>query len=203
MLDEEPVLEEIYSAFQPKILRYMTRLVGEHEAEDLTQEVFLRISRSLKNFKGNSQMSTWIYRIATNTALDRLSIECKQKLAKQGLPIDSIMDEEDKNIWTDDKVPSIEQQLILLEMHQCIHKYIGQLPVSYQVILVLSDLEGFKNKEIAETLGLNLSTVKIRLHRARARLKKELEAGCRFYYDERNRLACEPKNILQVPQEKQ
>lgn len=194
MVNKEMEFDTVYNAFQPRVLRYLTRLVGEHEAEDLTQEVFLKISGALQNFRGDAHIATWIYQIATNMALDRLRNGREQKLAKQSLPIDLIVYEEDKNIWTDEKTPSIEQQLILLEMHQCIHKYVGRLPVNYRVILVLSDLEGFKNKEIAETLSLSLGTIKIRLHRARARLKKELTANCRFYYDERNRLSCEPKN---------
>ncbi len=63
---------EAYEKFQPKIARYLTRLVGEHGIDDLTQEVFVKVSLGLKNFRGESQLSTWIYRIATNAALDRL-----------------------------------------------------------------------------------------------------------------------------------
>jgi len=64
--------QEIYADFQPKILRYMARMIGEGEAEDITQEVFIKLSHTLKTFRGESSLSTWIYRIATNTALDRL-----------------------------------------------------------------------------------------------------------------------------------
>lgn len=64
--------EQIHAAFRPKVQRYLARLVGEGEAEDLTQEVFLRISRALPTFRGECQLSTWIYRIARNAALDRL-----------------------------------------------------------------------------------------------------------------------------------
>ena len=64
--------QNIYDAFYEKIRRYLTRLVGENEAEDLTQEVFLKASRALHSFEGKSQISTWLFRIATNTALDRL-----------------------------------------------------------------------------------------------------------------------------------
>ena len=195
-MDGRTTFDNLYSSFQPVILRYMTRLVGEHDAEDLTQEVFLKISRSLKNFKGDSQISTWIYRIATNTALDRLRCRYERNVTQKSLPIDEIIDEEDKNIWTGEEVPTIEQQLILLEMHQCIHKYMGRLPGNYQVVLALSEFEGFKNQEIAEILGLTLNAVKTRLHRARAKLKTELAAHCRFYYDERNQLACAPKDTL-------
>ncbi|MFC1614924.1 sigma-70 family RNA polymerase sigma factor, partial [Gemmatimonadota bacterium] len=58
--------QKIYKDFQPKIQRYLIRFVGESEAEDLTQEVFIKVNKALKGFKGESQLSTWIYSIATN-----------------------------------------------------------------------------------------------------------------------------------------
>ncbi|MBI5417693.1 sigma-70 family RNA polymerase sigma factor [Candidatus Poribacteria bacterium] len=64
--------ENIYKAFRPKILNYLSHLVNENEAEDLTQEVFIKVSQSLEKFKEESSLSTWIYKIATNTAYDRM-----------------------------------------------------------------------------------------------------------------------------------
>jgi RNA polymerase sigma-70 factor (ECF subfamily) len=64
--------EEIYAEFQPKILNYLSRLMRRNEAEDTAQEVFTKVSRGLDSFKGQSRLSTWIYRIATNTAIDKL-----------------------------------------------------------------------------------------------------------------------------------
>src|SRR5512140_1275680 len=61
---------DIYQEFQPKILRYLSNLVDEADAADLTQEVFLKVSRALDTFRGESSLATWIYRIATNTAYD-------------------------------------------------------------------------------------------------------------------------------------
>ena len=63
----------IYEEFYPKILHYLKQMVGDNEADDVTQEVFDKISRNLDDFKGESKISTWIYKIATNTALDKLS----------------------------------------------------------------------------------------------------------------------------------
>ncbi len=60
----------IYTEYQPRIRRYLARIVGEHDAEDLTQSVFLKLSQALQKFRGESSLSTWIYRIATNTAAD-------------------------------------------------------------------------------------------------------------------------------------
>ena len=66
MSNDEIEFQKVHDTFRLKIYRYLSRLVGEHEAEDLTQEVFLKVSQALGNFRGESKLSTWIYRIATN-----------------------------------------------------------------------------------------------------------------------------------------
>ncbi len=78
-------------------------------------------------------------------------------------------------------------------MIDCIRSYIDQLPDDYRLVLLLSEEEGFKNREIAEILQLSLDNVKIRLHRARARLKELLKGHCDFYLDDRSELACDRK----------
>ena len=72
----------LYTEFHPNIQRYLTRLVGDYEAEDLTQDVFIRISQALPNFRGESKLATWIYRIATNAALDRLRSPAYQRMVQ-------------------------------------------------------------------------------------------------------------------------
>jgi RNA polymerase sigma-70 factor (ECF subfamily) len=99
----------------------------------------------------------------------------------------------DRNVWTGEAKPEVDQQLIRREMNSCIREYIEQLPEDYRAVLVLSEVECLKNREIAEILGVSLDTVKIRLHRARARLKESLGSHCRFYLDERSELACDRK----------
>ncbi len=81
-------------------------------------------------------------------------------------------------------------------MSECVTEYIYRLSRDYRTVLILSEIEGFKNKEIAEILGESLETVKIRLHRARAALKKELDEGCNFYHNEQNILACDRKSAF-------
>ena len=180
--------QKIYDTFQPKILRYMTRLVGEDDAEDLTQETFVKVHRALENFRGESQLSTWIYRIAANTAMDKLRSPSFQQVAQFNLSDDSIEEDQEGNIGrvviVKEEKPQVEKQLIRAEMNDCIHGYIEKLPEPYRAILVLSEYEGLKNNEIAEILGITLDTVKIRLHRARAKLKEELETNCEIHWVE-------------------
>jgi len=197
MDDDELVFQEICDAFQPKILRYLKRLVGEDEAEDLTQDVFVKVSQTLGNFRGESKLSTWLYRIATNTALDRLRNLSFQRIVQKGLSDASAENAdaeiEDRNVWTGERMPLVEQQVFRKEMNECIQEFIAKLPEPYRAILVLSEFEGLRNKEIAEILGVSLDTVKIRLHRARERLKEELTDNCDSYWIENNEFVPELK----------
>jgi len=187
--------QQVYDEYQGKIFRYLTRMVGEDEAEDLTQDVFVKIGQALETFRGESSLSTWIYRIATNAALDKLRrpLNCLQ--GDKLLPVESITEiKEDENIWTGELADSTEQRVIRQEMNGCIREIISTLPEAYRAVIVLSELEGQSNHEIADILGLTLHAAKIRLHRARARLKKELAASCIFYRDDREEFACDRKN---------
>jgi len=193
-MQREIDFNEIYKEFYPKILRYLSRLTGQHEAEDITQEVFAKVSRGLKSFKGESKLATWLYRIATNTAIDRMRSVSFQRLPDHS-SLENGMGIEDRNVWSDHTKTSNDQTLIRKEMSACVREFIDRLPSDYKTVIILSELEGFKNREIAEVLQVSLDTVKIRLHRARAKLKKELDDGCVFYHSEENILACDRKPI--------
>jgi RNA polymerase sigma-70 factor (ECF subfamily) len=154
---------KIHDTYHPKILRYLTRLIGESEAEDLTQETFVKVHQGLENFKGESQVSTWIYRIATNAALDKLRSPSFQRISQT--PLSDEIDEAeiaDKVVFLEEQKPPVEKELIREEMNDCIRGYIERLPETYRAVLVLSEYEGLKNNEIAEILGVTLDTVKIR-----------------------------------------
>ena len=189
--------QSIHDTFRSKILRYLTQLVGEEEAEDLTQTVMVKVNEGLRNFRGDSTLSTWIYRIATNTALDKLRSPAMRWTAGP-LHLAEIQSESggcsgERNIALEEQAPSVEATIIRKEMTECLREFMDRLPETYKTVMVLNELQGFKNCEIAEILGISLNTVKIRLHRARERLRKELETGCNFYRDERNEFACDRK----------
>jgi RNA polymerase sigma-70 factor (ECF subfamily) len=178
MSDNDLEFQRVYEAFQPKIHRYLTRLVGENEAEDLTQEVFAKVSQSLADFRGESQLSTWLYRIATNAGIDRMRALSFRQDARTSSLDDSI-EAEAIDVWTGEKIPSLERILMRNEMYECFLGFLSDLPPDYRIVFVLSELAEMKNKEIAEILGLSLDTVKIRLHRGRNRLLQELKAHCK------------------------
>lgn len=186
---------DIYDEFHGKILNFLTRLVGENEAEEVAQVVFEKINQNLKRFKGESKLSTWIYRIATNSALDKLksaSFKYSQSGPLAPFPIHEPKMERLVSI-NENKPVSLDKKIIREEVNECIREFIDRLPLEYRTIIILKELEGFTNKEIAKILEVSLDTAKIRLHRARASLRQSLETGCDFYHDERNELACDRK----------
>jgi RNA polymerase sigma-70 factor (ECF subfamily) len=170
--------QNIYDTYRPQILRYLIRLVGEPEAEDLAQEVFVKISQALQTFRGESKLSTWLYRIATNAAIDRIRNASFRKDSELGW-LEDPNEAEDKDVWTGEETPSLEQQLMRKEMYECFVEYVKRLPPNYRTVVVLSDLEQMPNNEIAEILSLSLEAVKIRLHRGRTRLLQELKTHCK------------------------
>ena len=175
--------EEIHETYRPKIERYLVRMVGEAEAEDLTQEVFVKVHRALPAFKGDSSLSTWIYRIATNTALDALRSPAFRR-SGENLPL-----AEDAEPCADASAlpeslmtpgeASPEQEAFKKERFECYRGVLGGLPPNYRAVVGLSELGDLAVDEIAAILGLNASTVKIRLHRGREKLLKDLKAHCR------------------------
>jgi len=190
--------KKIYNDYYQKILQYLSRIVGPNKAEDLTQEVFNKINRSLGGFKGKSKLSTWIYRIATNTAIDTL----RSASYKQSLEITPLQDTSSFDRWNARDLlvpPDVDEIVVRKEMNACINEYIDNLPLNYKTILVLSDRIGLSYQEIADILEISLNNVKIRLHRARAKLKEELKEGCDFYHSKEGTLACNRKQINIMP----
>jgi RNA polymerase sigma-70 factor (ECF subfamily) len=187
-----PDFLQVYGEFHVRIQRYLTRLLGTNEADDVAQEVFAKVSQALPQFRGESSLSTWIYRIATNTAYDRLRSPSFQRAGE--VPLDNAAP-------VHDPASGVDQTLVRTEMNECIDEYIARLPASYRTVVILSEHQGLTNQEIADTLGVSLDTVKIRLHRARARLRQHLGSGCSFYRDDRNEFACQPRRKGVSPNE--
>jgi RNA polymerase sigma-70 factor (ECF subfamily) len=186
--------QQIHEAYRSRIVRYLAGLAGEDKAEDLCQEVFVKVDKGLKGFRAEAKLSTWIYRIASNTYHDHVRGRTFKQQQKEQLiaaeEIDSLQDEVPS---LGGESPVVEQKLIRGEMIECIRGYINQLPEDYRVVLLLSDEEDFKNREIAEILKISQDNVKIRLHRARAKLKEMLEGNCDFYLDDQSNVACDRK----------
>lgn len=196
MQERDTDFQELYNRYRPRLLRYLGRLVGEQEAPDLLQEVFLRIDKAYPSFRGESSLDTWVYRIARHAALDRLRSRSFRQPGVGSLPLPADAAREGRQ----DEYPSeggntfpVERQAIRKEMSECVRDLVESLPDRQRSVLALSEFEEMTDCEVAERLGQSKGAVKIRLHRARARLRKELESRCVFHRDDRNVLACDRK----------
>src|SRR5512138_780278 len=177
--------EQLAEDLSEPLLRYLTRYVGNRDlAEDLLQETLIRIARGLPGFEGRSEMKTWAFSIATRVAADHF-----RKPANRVQIVD-VAESPELPVIDD----SVEQQLVLDEMNSCVRQVIDSLPEEYRAALVLHDLEGLTAMETAEVCGSSGPTAKIRIHRARMRLKEALREECVFYRDGENVLRCDRKD---------
>jgi RNA polymerase sigma-70 factor (ECF subfamily) len=170
-----------------RIFRYIMSMVRDTaEAEDLTQETFLRAYRRRDSLRDEGARTAWLYRIATHVCLDRL-----RQFARRN-PLESDADLDQVDIPEPD-TPSLQKTIERDEMSECVQNFLNRLSDSYRAVILLHDMHELTSPEIAQLLGESLATVKIRLHRARLKLRVALESGCAFSYDERNELTCDTK----------
>lgn len=193
-MHNEMKFKEIYSSYFPKIHSYLTKLIGPYYAEDMVQEVFDRANKNLSTLKDPSKLSNWLYRIATNAAIDKTrTLSFKHMMTKEDENHTGILS--GQNCWSGKKQPLIDQTLIKEQMKSCVQEFIDRLPSEYKTVLILKEYENKTDKEIAQIMEITVSTAKIRYHRAKLLLKKELDSGCNFFYDGENRLQCDRKQI--------
>jgi RNA polymerase sigma-70 factor (ECF subfamily) len=179
--------QDTLAEHHPAIRRYVLSLVRDPaEADDLTQETFLRAHRSRESLRDPNAAVPWLYGIATNVAVDHLRQRARRA------PLQSDADPE--GVSPPDPEPSAVLSAEREEMSHCVQAFVGKLPDSYRAVLFLHDVNGLSAREIAELLGDTTGNVKIRLHRARRKLRAALEKGCEFSTDERGTLVCEPSS---------
>lgn len=181
----------VFEEYRERIYRYILRMARDPtEAEDLTQETFLRAHRSLENLRDPGSLTAWLYRVATHVCYDRFR-QSSYREPPQSLDVPSVdgvaKETEDRDAARLDE--AVERQ----EMSSCVQDYLLELSDDYRIAIILHDLHGLTNPEIAEMVGCSLDTVKIRIHRARRKLQAALATGCDFSHDERGVFVCEPK----------
>lgn len=158
---------------QEKVRNTCYRFVGNPEdAEDLAQDVFIQVFKSLSEFREESEMSTWIYRIAVNKSLDYIRKKKRRKRFAIILSLDNPDDfEREMDLPTDGDAQShFENQ----ERKKVLQNALEKLPENQKVAITLSKYDGFNNKEIAEILNVSLSSVEALIHRAKKNLHKRL-----------------------------
>jgi RNA polymerase sigma-70 factor (ECF subfamily) len=186
---EKLSFEKIFTDYERPLYNFVLRMVRDAQtAEDLTQDIFIKIYQNLTGFLGNSSVSTWVYKIATNAYLDYIRSSGYKKNT-----LSEYIEEGENGKWDHgdhEKILAIDEQIIKSEMNICIQRFLDDLPEDYRTVIVLHDLQDLKNREVAKILDCSLETVKIRLHRARKKFRKILADNCEFYRDTNDILSC-------------
>ena len=157
--------EELVIAYQHRIFAVARRMLGSAaEAEEIAQEVFLRVHRSIAEFRGDARLSTWLYAITSRLSLNRLASGDRRRRRDDAEALEGATDEGEASAL-------LERG----EVEAALHHAIAELPEERRIVVVLRDLEGLSYEEIARALDLELGTVRSRLHRARMDLKAKLE----------------------------
>jgi RNA polymerase sigma-70 factor (ECF subfamily) len=152
--------------FQHRVFGVAVRMLGNRtDAEDVAQEVFLRVYRAIGSFRGEAKLSTWLYGIASNLCLNRLVSADRRRVRHDD---DAIMRAPSEAA---DAATTIERN----EVDTALRQAIAELPDERRIVVVLRDLEGLSYDEIAQALDLEPGTVRSRLHRARLDLKSKME----------------------------
>ena len=176
--------DEVAHEVSGPLLRYLGRQVGDPAlAEDLLQETLLRIARGLPGFEGRAQVKTWAYAIATRVVADHFREPARR------IRIVEVAEADDLPA----AAASVDDSGVAVEMNACVRRVIDSLPEDYRAALVLHDLEGLTAAQTAEVCACSVPTAKIRIFRARLRLKEALGRECTFYRDSENVLRCDRK----------
>lgn len=182
-----PPLLEI-EQYRPRVVRYIRYLVHDpSEAEDLAQETFIRAFRQRETLRDPAALESWLYRIATHICIDRLRQRAKTRERQADSPVEDLP-------IIDHTQPSPFVIVQQAEMGECVDQYVATLSDPQKAVLLLHDADGMTDNEIADLLGLPLTTVKMRLHRARQKLGTALKDACTFGRDDRGVFICEPKH---------
>lgn len=160
-----PSWEQIVTDHSARVYRLAYRLTGNrHDAEDLTQEVFVRVFRSLENYRPGT-FEGWLHRITTNLFLDQVR-------RKQKIRFDALADDFGDRVAG--REPGPERAFEQTNLDYDIQAALDQLPPQFRAAVVLCDIEGLSYEEIADVLNVKLGTVRSRIHRGRAMLREAL-----------------------------
>jgi RNA polymerase sigma-70 factor (ECF subfamily) len=166
--------ESLVESYQKKAFNIAYRMIGNYDdASDLTQEAFIRIYKSISNFKEQSSLSTWIYRIITNVCLDELRRRKNRNIVSidEGIKLD---DSEVKR-QIESGAPTPEEMAERNEMKKVVAEAIKTLSDEHRTVILLRDIQGFSYEEIARIVECPEGTVKSRINRARQALKDILK----------------------------
>jgi RNA polymerase sigma-70 factor (ECF subfamily) len=185
---EEHAVEELVNRYAGLIYRVALRITGTAaDAEEVTWDVMQTVWEKIAGFRGDAALSSWIYRIAANAAYEKVrarkapTVALEDAFHRHDAPASGVANSSDRSASCGDRSARVELRGVLEDG-------IAELPVDYRTVLVLRDVEGLSNTEVADVLGVTLAAVKSRVHRARLALRGKLAP-----YFERGE-GCEPRS---------
>lgn len=173
---EEHAFDRLVDLYHDKIYNYVVRMVSDpSEAEDITQEAFVKAYRNLRSFRGAASFQTWLYRIANNLTIDSVR---RRKRRDNTVSLDEPVEGEEGSLsreLEDAQTVGPGQSLETAELQHFVHEAIQELSPKLRAVVVMYELQGLSYEEIADILHCPLGTVKSRLFNARMELKDKLE----------------------------
>jgi RNA polymerase sigma-70 factor (ECF subfamily) len=168
--------EMLVETYGDRVYRLTYRITGSNEdAEEATQDALWTAARKIDSFKGESQFGSWLYRIAANAAYQKLRT---RRAKAREIALDDVLPTLDADGVhfepMDDWTPRVDDNVVNGELRDVLESAIAELPPDYRTALVMHDVEGMPNPDIAETLGISLPAVKSRIHRSRLFVRKKL-----------------------------
>lgn len=171
---DQGAFEELVRLYEKRVLALTLRMCKDREdAAEAAQEAFLAAWQGLRNFRGDSSFSTWLYRLASNACVDLLRREGKRRTAVS-------LDDEDLNLDIPASIPSPQEEAERRELREQIEEGLRALPPEYRAALVLREIQQLRYDEISEALGVDIGTVKSRISRGRKKLRSFLLARGNF-----------------------
>lgn len=173
---DERALEAIFNRYSTRLYNLAHRILGDvADAEEVIQDVFWTAFRKAESFRGNSQLSTWLYRLTVNAALGRLRRRKAQKQIQYEEYLPRFENDGHHKVrpvidWSE----TLDQRYARREIHLLLQAAVNELRALDKAVVVMSDMDGMSDREIAAALGLTVSAVKTRLHRARLFVRGKL-----------------------------
>lgn len=172
--DDERAFPELVRRFQGRVTNLVSRILNDREcADDLAQEVFVRVFVHRRNYRRGSKFSTWLFTIAANLAKN----EIRRRVRKRNwFSLDALQElVNDSAIQLADPTEGRESRMEREQLRDTVGRAIAAVPEKYRLSLVLRDIEGLSYEEIAQVLGIPGGTVRSRINRARGMLKRKLQ----------------------------
>ena len=173
---EPTAAERLVTTYGDRAYRLATSITGDgQDAEEVVQDAFWTVVRKIDGFRGESAFGSWLYRIVANAAYQKLRARQSRRRDVSWDEVLPLFDERSRHVvpmidWS----PRVDDPSVQTELRVALTAAINELPAAYRTVLVLRDVEGLANPEIAEIMGLSVPVVKTRVHRARLFLRKQL-----------------------------